>query len=104
MVRKIALNSCYGALGNQYFRYFNREIAEGITTSGQLSIKWVERAVNQFLNKLLETDKDYVVAIDTDSIYVTFEDLVDRLNPKNPVQFLDTIAKEKLEPMINRIV
>lgn len=101
MVRKIALNSCYGALGNQYFRYFNREIAEGITTSGQLSIKWVERAVNKFLNKLLETDKDYVVAIDTDSIYVTFEDLVDRVNPKNPVEFLDTIAKEKIEPMIN---
>jgi len=101
MVRKISLNSCYGALGNQYFRYFNREIAEGITTSGQLSIKWVERAVNQFLNKLLETDKDYVVAIDTDSIYVTFEDLVERVKPKNPVDFLDTIAKEKLEPMIN---
>jgi DNA polymerase elongation subunit (family B) len=101
MVRKISLNSAYGALGNQYFRYFNREIAEGITTAGQLSIKWVERTVNEFLNKILETDKDYVVAIDTDSIYVTFEDLVDRVQPKNPVDFLDTIAKEKLEPIIN---
>jgi DNA polymerase elongation subunit (family B) len=101
MVRKISLNSAYGALGNQYFRYFNRRIAEGITMSGQLSIKWVERAVNDYLNKLLESDKDYVVAIDTDSIYVTFEDLIDKVNPKNPVDFLDTIAKEKLEPMIN---
>ena len=101
MVRKISLNSCYGALGNQYFRYFNREIAEGITTSGQLSIKWVEKAVNEYLNKLLESDTDYVVAIDTDSIYVTFEDLIDRVKPNNPVEFLDTIAKEKIEPMIN---
>jgi len=66
-----------------------------------LSIKWVENAVNQYLNKLLETDTDYVVAIDTDSIYVTFEDLMERVKPKNPVEFLDTIAKEKIEPMIN---
>jgi len=101
MAKKIALNSCYGALGNQYFRYFNREIAEGITTSGQLSIKWVEKAVNGYMNKLLETDNDYVVAIDTDSIYVRFDELIKKVNPKNPVEFLDTIAKEKLEPMIN---
>ena len=101
LARKISLNSCYGALGNQYFRYFNRDIAEGITTAGQLSIKWVEKAVNDYINKLLETDDDYVVAIDTDSIYVSFENLIDKVNPKNPVEFLDTIAKDKLEPMIN---
>jgi DNA polymerase elongation subunit (family B) len=101
MAKKIALNSCYGALGNQYFRYFNRDIAEGITTAGQLSIKWVEKAVNEYMNTLLETDEDYVIAIDTDSIYVSFDALVTKVNPKNPVDFLDTIAKEKLEPMIN---
>ena len=96
MVRKISLNSCYGALGNQYFRYFNREIAEGITTAGQLSIKWIEKAVNDYLNKLLDTNDDYVVAIDTDSIYVVFDKLVSRVNPKNPIDFLDTVAKERL--------
>ena len=101
MAKKIALNSCYGALGNQWFRYFNRDIAEGITTAGQLSIKWVEKAVNEWMNKLLETDEDYVVAIDTDSIYVTFEKLIERMDPKNPVEFLDTVAKERIEPMIN---
>jgi len=101
MAKKIALNSCYGALGNQYFRYFNRDIAEGITTAGQLSIKWVEKAVNKYMNKLLETDEDYVVAIDTDSIYVRFDELVSKVSPKNPVDFLDTIAREKIEPMIN---
>ena len=101
MARKISLNSCYGALGNKWFRYFNRSIAEGITTAGQLSIKWVEKAVNDYMNKLLETDEDYVVAIDTDSIYVVFDKLIERTQPKNPVDFLDTIAKEKIEPMIN---
>ena len=101
MVRKISLNSCYGALGNQYFRYFNREIAEGITTAGQLSIKWIEKAVNDYLNKLLDTNDDYVVAIDTDSIYVVFDKLVSRVNPKNPIDFLDTVAEEKIEPMMS---
>ena len=79
----------------------NRDIAEGITTAGQLSIKWVEKAVNEYMNKLLETDDDYVVAIDTDSIYVRFDELIKKVNPNNPVDFLDTIAKEKIEPMIN---
>jgi len=101
MAKKIALNSCYGALGNQWFRYFNRDIAEGITTAGQLSIKWVEKAVNEWMNKLLETDEDYVVAIDTDSIYVTFEKLIERMDPNDPIEFLDTVAKERIEPMIN---
>ena len=101
MVTKISLISCYGALGNQYFRYFNREIAEGITTAGQLSIKWIEKAVNDYLNKLLDTNDDYVVAIDTDSIYVVFDKLVSRVNPKNPIDFLDTVAKEKIEPMMS---
>ena len=102
MARKISLNSAYGAIGNQYFRYYDLAIAEGITTAGQLSIRWIEKKINQYLNKLLKTDKDYVIASDTDSIYVRFDELVSRVNPKNPVDFLDTIAKEKIEPFINK--
>ena len=102
MARKISLNSAYGAIGNQYFRYFDLAIAEGITTAGQLSIRWIEKKINSYLNKLLKTDKDYVIASDTDSIYVRFDELVSRVNPKNPVDFLNTIAKEKIEPFINK--
>ena len=51
--RKISLNSAYGAIGNQYFRYYDLAIAEGITTAGQLSIRWIEKKINQYLNKLL---------------------------------------------------
>ena len=55
------------------------------------------------MNKLLDTEnKDYVIASDTDSIYVTFDELVKKYNPKNAVDFLDTIAKEKIEPYINK--
>ena len=102
MARKISLNSAYGAIGNQYFRYYDLAIAEGITTAGQLSIRWIEKKINQYLNKLLNTDKDYVIASDTDSIYVTFDELIQKVNPKNPIDFLDTIAKEKIEPFIDK--
>ena len=103
MARKIALNSAYGAIGNQYFRYYDRRMATAVTTSGQLSIRWIENKVNAYLNKILETDnKDYVIASDTDSIYVTFDELVSKVTPKNPVDFLDKVATEKLEPFIDK--
>ena len=103
MARKIALNSAYGAIGNQYFRYYDRRMATAVTTSGQLSIRWIENKVNAYLNKILETDdKDYVIASDTDSIYVTFDELVSKVTPKNPVDFLDKVATEKLEPFIEK--
>jgi len=102
MARKISLNSAYGAIGNQYFRYYDLAIAEGITTAGQLSIRWVEKKVNQYLNKLLGTNDDYVIASDTDSIYVTFDELISKVKPNNPIDFLDTIAKEKIEPFIDK--
>ena len=67
MAKKIALNSAYGAIGNQYFRYFDVRIAEAITLGGQLAIRWVENDVNRFMNKLLNTDNiNYVVPSDTD--------------------------------------
>ena len=103
MAKKISLNSAYGAIGNQYFRYYDLLIAEGITTAGQLSIRWIENKINQYMNKLLDTkDKDYVIASDTDSIYVTFEKLIEKYEPKSPVDFLDVVAKEKIEPYINK--
>ena len=103
MARKIALNSAYGAIGNQYFRYYDRKMATAITTSGQLSIRWIENKVNAYLNKILSTtDKDYIIASDTDSIYVRFDELINEINPKNPVDFLDKVAREKIEPFITK--
>ena len=101
MSRKIALNSAYGAIGNQYFRYYDERMATAITTAGQLSIRWIENAVNGYLNKILGTeDKDFVLASDTDSIYVVFDELIEKINPKNPVDFLDKVGREKIEPFI----
>tara|TARA_R110002153_G_scaffold5546_5_gene25751 strand:+ start:4560 stop:7061 length:2502 start_codon:yes stop_codon:yes gene_type:complete len=100
MAIKILLNSLYGALGNKYFRFFDQRIAEAITLSGQLTIRWAEVAINKYLNKIMGTEKDYVIAIDTDSLYVNLGDLVEKVKPKNPIDFLDTVASEKLEPVL----
>ncbi|SVD18346.1 uncharacterized protein METZ01_LOCUS371200, partial [marine metagenome] len=75
---KITLNSAFGAMGNEHFRFFDQRIAEAVTTSGQLSIKWIEKEINRYLNSLLKTEeeKDFVVAVDTDSVYICMDDLV----------------------------
>ena len=82
MARKIQLNSAYGAIGNQYFRYYNLANAEAITLSGQVSIRWIENKVNKYLNQVLKTEEeDYVIASDTDSIYIHFGPLVQAVFP-----------------------
>ena len=100
MAIKILLNSLYGAIGNKYFRFFDQRIAEAITLSGQLIIRWGEKAINDYINKILGTNKDYVIAIDTDSLYVNLGPLVKAVNPPNPVDFLDKVSKEKLEGVL----
>jgi len=102
MAIKILLNSLYGALGNQYFRYFDLRLAEGVTLSGQLAIQWAEKAMNKAMRSVLKTDKDYVIAIDTDSLYVNFGPLIKQLNPKDPVKFLDKICNEHFEPALEK--
>lgn len=102
MAIKILLNSLYGALGNQYFRYYDLRIAEGITLSGQLAVRWAEKWMNATMNKILKTDKDYVIAMDTDSVYVNMGPLVEKIQPKDPVKFIDEACQQKFEPMLKQ--
>jgi DNA polymerase elongation subunit (family B) len=103
MAIKILLNSLYGALGNRYFRFFDQRIAEAITLSGQLTIRWAEVAINKYLNTILQTNKkDYVIAIDTDSLYVSLNDLVKAVNPDDPINFMDKVCSDKLEPVLQK--
>ena len=109
MAKKISLNSAYGAIGNQYFRYYKLANAEAITLSGQVSIRWIENKMNDYLNKLLKTeDIDYVIASDTDSIYINFGPLVDKFfgnkidNKAKIVSLLDQVCQDKLEPFIDK--
>jgi DNA polymerase elongation subunit (family B) len=109
MARKIQLNSAYGAIGNQYFRYYKLANAEAITLSGQVSIRWIEGEVNSYLNSVLQTKGvDYVIASDTDSIYLNLGPLVTKFFSNKSgdkaaiVSILDKICQEKLEPFIER--
>lgn len=99
MARKIALNSLYGALGNQYFRWYEIEFAEAITIAGQLAIRWTERNVNAFLDKLTKVRKDRVIAIDTDSVYLNLSDLTNP-NAKNQIDYLDKVCSEIIDKKI----
>ena len=107
LAKKVTLNSAYGALGNQYFRFFDIRIAEGITTAGQLSIRWIEKKINEYMNKLLKTnDQDYVIASDTDSIYLNMGPLVKKLYPdtsdsKKVIKFMNKVCDEKIQPFID---
>ena len=106
MARKIQLNSAYGAIGNEYFRYYKLENAEAITLSGQVSIRWIEDRLNDYLNKLLKTDADYVIAVDTDSVYLNLGPLVETVykgrekTNQDVITFLDKVSQTKLEPYI----
>ena len=106
MAKKIQLNSAYGAMGNQYFRFFSLSNAVAITMGGQLAIRWVEAELNKKLNKMMKTtDVDYVIASDTDSIYIRLGDLVKKVgvSREKTVDFLDKVSREVLQPEIDEI-
>jgi DNA polymerase elongation subunit (family B) len=107
MARKIQLNSAYGAIGNQYFRYYSLANAEAITLSGQVSIRWIQNKMNTYLNKILRTtDVDYVIAADTDSIYLNLGPFVDKVfkgreaSDESIVGFLNKVCEVEFEKYI----
>jgi DNA polymerase elongation subunit (family B) len=109
LAKKVSLNSAYGALGSQYFRFYDLRMALAVTLAGQYSIRWIEAKLNQYMNKLLETkDVDYVIASDTDSIYLRLGGLVtkvydNRVDDINAIiRFMDKVCDDKLQPYIDR--
>ena len=109
MAKKIQLNSVYGALANKYFRWFDNKYAESVTMSGQLSIRWIEKRMNEYLNEKLNTEKvDYVIACDTDSMYITLDELVKQtFEGKDPSQqdiidWMDVACQKVFEPYIDK--
>jgi DNA polymerase elongation subunit (family B) len=109
LAKKVSLNSAYGALGSQYFRFYDLRMALGVTTAGQLSIRWIENKINQYMNNVLKTEGvDYVIASDTDSIYLNLGPLVqhamgDRSQDINKaISFMDKVCETKIQPFIDK--
>jgi DNA polymerase elongation subunit (family B) len=109
--KKVGLNSAYGALGNEFFRFFDVRLASAITTAGQLSIRWIENKLNDYMNKLLKTKgHDYVIASDTDSIYLSLDKLVSKtIIEQNPsattrqvIKFMDKVCEDRIQPFIDK--
>ena len=107
LAKKVSLNSAYGALGSQYFRFYDLRQALAVTTAGQLSIRWIEAKINSYMNKILNTTGvDYVIASDTDSIYLRMGELVDKFikdqsDKQKVISLMDKICEEKLQPFID---
>ena len=107
LAKKVSLNSAYGAMGSQYFRFYDLRLAIGVTSAGQLSIRWIEDKLNGYMNRLLKTNGvDYVIASDTDSIYLRLGELVDKVYSKKTdvnqlISFMDRVCEDKLQPYID---
>lgn len=102
---KVTLNSCFGFLGNEYGRFYNIDMAESITLSGQLAIQWIKRKVNELLcERLKMKDHDFIVAGDTDSIYISLAPLVEKHYKDNSkeeiVKALDNVCEKMIQPHI----
>lgn len=106
MAMKILLNSAYGACGNAYFRYFDIRIAEGITISGQLSIRWIANKLNGYFDKIIGESKDRIVLIDTDSVVLTLEDLINKVaankTTDQKIKLMDRLAEDKIQPFLDK--
>ena len=104
--KKISLNSAYGAIGNQYFRYYNVNQATAITTSGQFIIQYIEKKVNEYMNNILKTKQDYIVASDTDSIYLRLDELVNKVckdkTKEQTINFINRVVDSRIEPFIEK--
>lgn len=111
MAKKVQLNSAYGAIGNAFFRFYDLRMAEAITLSGQLSIRWIEMKMNAYMNKILKTENvDYIIASDTDSIYLHLGPLVDKIYGSNAktmdqvqiIDFMDKVCDGKIQAQIDK--
>ncbi len=106
MSLKICLNSLYGALGAQGFRYYDTRMALGTTSGGQLSIRWVANDLNDLFSKLCGPS-DYVIASDTDSVYLNLGPLVDKVFKGDQadttalINWMDLACKKQITPFIN---
>ena len=106
LAKKVSLNSAYGALGSQYFRFYDLRMALAVTLAGQLSIRWIEKHLNSYMNNLLKTEEDYVIASDTDSIYLKLGPLVDKVHKDKTdtnkiITFMDRVCEDKIQPSID---
>ena len=93
-IQKIILNSLYGVLGLSVFRFYDLDNAEATTLTGQALIKFSKKITNHFYNRELGTKDDYVIYIDTDSIFASAIPLVEKRFPNQKLS--DTMMTQRI--------
>lgn len=101
---KILINSAYGVFSSPAFRFYDLDIAEAITVTGQTIIQLSDLTINSYLNDYLRNKKirDYVVFSDTDSCGIELADVIKKEKPENFVDFLDEFYNDKIDPEIKK--
>ena len=93
-IQKIVLNSLYGVLGLPVFRFYDLDNAEATTLTGQQLIKFSKKITNHFYNKELGTADDYVIYIDTDSIFASAVPLIKKRFPNQ--ELTETMMTQRI--------
>jgi DNA polymerase elongation subunit (family B) len=106
-VKKILANSLYGCLGNPAFIYSSPELATAVTVTGQVIIRTAENCMNGYIRQLTkDNDKDYVIAVDTDSVYLNIDDIITQIQQKTNItdltDFVDKICEQKIQPELKK--
>lgn len=101
-VKKILANSLYGCLGNPAFVYSSPELATAVTVTGQVIIRKAEEAMNDYIQSLTKDKNDYVIAVDTDSVYLNLNSIVEKISTKTKIddvtEFINQICEQKIQP------
>jgi len=69
LVRKILLNSAYGALLNEHCRFYDKRIGQSVTLSGRQIVKHMMSQINQAVAGDYNHEGPVIVYGDTDSCY-----------------------------------
>ena len=118
---KLMLNSIYGAFGNEYFYFFNIDLAETITLQGQDAILYTEKMVNKYFSEFWHKDtalheklgvtevrrlKDPVgIYIDTDSVYMQLAEAIESCNwPGGEKDFILQVYEHRLKDYIEKVL
>lgn len=105
---KILMNSLYGAMANKGFRFFNPDIAESITLTGQLYLRKIEQDIDAILVNLFKLPKTkLMIYADTDSVYFCLKAIIDKYapdaTPEQKITLIEKLTKEKIVPCVNKV-
>ncbi len=100
-IAKVMLNSIYGVLGLPKFRFYDIDNAESVTMTGQLLLKFAEKMANHYYNQILDSDEDYCIYMDTDSLFLLASPLIEKLYPT--IDMNDDQMSEKILEITSQV-